>query len=134
MKTRTIHGMKVTTGSDNVFRDLGFGKAEAENLKLRSDLMIRVVKFVKQSGMTQARAARELGITQPRLNPIKHDENISTIPRIAAISDPRHLSRRRFRAAQGLANAPSAPWPIPTRCSAIPSDLSPSSGQATAHR
>ena len=61
-------GMKVTTGSDNVFRDLGFGKAEAENLKLRSDLMIRVVKLVKQSGMTQARAARELDITQPRLN------------------------------------------------------------------
>ena len=60
--------MKITKGSDNVFRDIGFGEVEAENLKLRSDLMIRIEKYVKQSGMTQAEAARELGITQPRLN------------------------------------------------------------------
>jgi predicted XRE-type DNA-binding protein len=51
-----------------VFRDLGFGQAEAENLKLRADLMMRVEKFVKQSGMTQADAAQVLGLTQPRLN------------------------------------------------------------------
>ena len=60
--------IKITEGSDNVFRDIGFGEVEAENLKLRSDLMIRIEKYVKQSGMTQAEAARELGITQPRLN------------------------------------------------------------------
>ena len=60
--------MKITEGSYNVFRDIGFGEVEAENLKLRSDLMIRIEKYVKQSGMTQAEAARELGITQPRLN------------------------------------------------------------------
>ena len=60
--------MKITIGSDNVFRDIGFGEVEAENLKLRSDLMIRIEKYVKQSGMTQAEAARVLGITQPRLN------------------------------------------------------------------
>jgi predicted XRE-type DNA-binding protein len=60
--------IKITEGSDNVFRDIGFGEVEAENLKLRADLMIRIEKYVKQSGMTQAEAARELGITQPRLN------------------------------------------------------------------
>ena len=60
--------IKITVGSDNVFRDLGFGEAEAENLKHRSALMMRVEKFVKQSGMTQAEAARVLGLTQPRLN------------------------------------------------------------------
>ena len=60
--------IKITEGSDNVFRDIGFGEVEAENLKLRSDLMIRIEKYVKKSGMTQAAAARELGITQPRLN------------------------------------------------------------------
>ena len=60
--------IKITEGSDNVFRDIGFGEVEAENLKLRSDLMIRIEKYVKQSEMTQAEAARKLGITQPRLN------------------------------------------------------------------
>jgi len=33
---------KVECGSGNVFLDLGFGKAEAENSKLRSELMMRI--------------------------------------------------------------------------------------------
>lgn len=60
--------IKITRGSGNVFRDLGFGKVEAENLRLRSELMRRIVAFYRQSGMTQAAAAKTLGLTQPRLN------------------------------------------------------------------
>lgn len=60
--------LKRVRGSGNVFRDIGFGKAEAESLKLRSELMTRIDGFYRQSGMTQAEAARELGLTQPRLN------------------------------------------------------------------
>jgi predicted XRE-type DNA-binding protein len=60
--------LKRTPGSGNVFLDLGFGKAEAENLKMRSELMIRIVQFHRRSGMTQAAAAKALGLTQPRLN------------------------------------------------------------------
>jgi predicted XRE-type DNA-binding protein len=55
-------------GSGNVFLDLGFDKAEADNLKLRSELMMRIEEFHRKSGMTQAEAARALGLTQPRLN------------------------------------------------------------------
>ena len=55
-------------GSGNVFLDLGFDKAEAGNLKLRSELMMRIEDFYRQSGMTQATAAKALGMTQPRLN------------------------------------------------------------------
>jgi predicted XRE-type DNA-binding protein len=60
--------VKITRGSGNVFLDLGFDKAEAENLKLRSELMMRIEDFYRQSGMTQAEAAKALGMTQPRLN------------------------------------------------------------------
>ena len=60
--------LKITAGSDNILRDLGFDEPEAENLKLRADLMIRIEKYVKASGMTQSQTAQELGITQPRLN------------------------------------------------------------------
>jgi predicted XRE-type DNA-binding protein len=60
--------MKRVVGTENIFRDIGFDDAEAENLKLRSTLMQRVEKFVKQSNMTQSAAAGVLGITQPRLN------------------------------------------------------------------
>ncbi len=60
--------LKIERGSDNVFIDLGFGKAEAENLKLRSGLMISIIQYYRKSGLTQAAAAKALGLTQPRLN------------------------------------------------------------------
>lgn len=59
---------KITRGSGNVFLDLGFGKAEAENLRLRAELMRRIDAYFRTSGMTQAAGAKALGLTQPRLN------------------------------------------------------------------
>jgi predicted XRE-type DNA-binding protein len=55
-------------GSGNIFLDVGFEKAEAENLKLRFELMMRIEEFYERSGMTQVRAAKVLGLTQPRFN------------------------------------------------------------------
>jgi predicted XRE-type DNA-binding protein len=55
-------------GSGNVFRDLGFPEDESRSLALRSELMICIEEYVERSGLTQARAAARLGLTQPRLN------------------------------------------------------------------
>jgi predicted XRE-type DNA-binding protein len=41
---------------------------EADNIKLRSSLMIAIREAVSAWGVTQAEAARRLGVTQPRLN------------------------------------------------------------------
>lgn len=60
--------LKIRRGSGNVFADLGFAKGEAENLKLRAELMMRIEDHYHKSGMTQAAAADALGLTQPRLN------------------------------------------------------------------
>jgi len=60
--------LKRIRGSDNIFRDLGFSRVEAENLRLRAELMMRIDSFYRGSGMTQAAAAKVLGLTQPRLN------------------------------------------------------------------
>lgn len=60
--------LKRTRGSENIFADLGFLPGEAENLKLRSDLMLGIETFYRRSGLTQAQAAKRLGISQPRLN------------------------------------------------------------------
>ena len=60
--------LKYVRGSGNVFIDLGFDKAEAENLKLRFELLMKIDDFYRRSGMTQAAAAKALGLTQPRLN------------------------------------------------------------------
>lgn len=60
--------LKMVEGAGNVFKDLGFSDAEAENLRLRAGLMMRVEDFVGKSGLTQQQAAKVLGVTQPRLN------------------------------------------------------------------
>src|SRR5258706_15078213 len=54
--------------SGNVFRDLGFGEDEAENLKIRADLMIELTKLIEARELTQAAAAKLLGVTQPRVS------------------------------------------------------------------
>ncbi len=42
--------------------------AEAENMKLRSALMIVIKEYIKAKGWTQAEAAERLGVTQPRVS------------------------------------------------------------------
>ena len=63
-----VQKLKRIRGSDNIFEDLGFPPGEAANLKMRSDLMLGIETFYRRSGLTQAQAAKRLGITQPRLN------------------------------------------------------------------
>lgn len=60
--------LKMKRGTDNTFRDLGFPPEEAQNLLLRSDLMTRIERHVKTSGLSQKDAAAHMGVTQPRLN------------------------------------------------------------------
>ena len=59
---------RIQRSSGNVFRDLGFGPEEAENLRVRSKLMIELSKLIKARRLTQAEAARLLGVTQPRVS------------------------------------------------------------------
>jgi predicted XRE-type DNA-binding protein len=41
---------------------------EAENLKIRAALMQELGAYIERSAMTQAQAARRLGVTQPRIS------------------------------------------------------------------
>ncbi len=60
--------LKISKGSANVFEDLGFDVQESQNLLLRSQTMIALVQWFNACGLTQAAAAKVLGVTQPRLN------------------------------------------------------------------
>jgi predicted XRE-type DNA-binding protein len=61
--------MRVTKGSDNVFVDLGFPPAEAENLRIRAKMMIALTSYIQdQKKMNQATAAKALGVSQPRIS------------------------------------------------------------------
>lgn len=41
---------------------------EAENMKIRSELMIALKEHITRSGLNQAQAAKLFGITQPRVS------------------------------------------------------------------
>jgi len=58
--------LKRTRGSGNVFLDVGFPPDEAENLLLRAQMMSRIRDAAR--GMTQRHAAKQFGVSQPRLN------------------------------------------------------------------
>ncbi len=54
--------------NDNVFLDIGFPPLEAENLRVRADLMIELVRIVRSGKLTQAAAAKRFGVSQPRVS------------------------------------------------------------------
>jgi predicted XRE-type DNA-binding protein len=57
-----------TRASKNVFRHLGFEPEEAENLRIRSALMIVLTEHIRQAELTQKEAAEQLAVTQPRIS------------------------------------------------------------------
>jgi predicted XRE-type DNA-binding protein len=60
----------VTPAGRSVFRDL-FPKAEAEELEIRSVLLIGLERWLAESEMTQVEAAKVLGVTQARISDIR---------------------------------------------------------------
>ena len=59
----TVSETNVQAGSGNVFADLGLADAEAHIVK--AELVTRIDAIVRQVGITQAEAARLLGLSQP---------------------------------------------------------------------
>ncbi|WP_337271491.1 helix-turn-helix domain-containing protein [Oryzifoliimicrobium ureilyticus] len=53
---------------ENVWDALEDTPQEAANMSMRSDLLIAIDQRVRSWKITQAEAAKRLGITQPRLN------------------------------------------------------------------
>ena len=66
MKKRIVDGIEVETGSGNVFADLWL--PDANKLKIKSGLVIEIVKVVKRLRLNQAEAAKRMGLTQPKVS------------------------------------------------------------------
>ena len=54
--------------SGNVFLDLGFPPEEAAILQMQADLMIDLRKLINAKRLTQAKAAKILGVSQSRVS------------------------------------------------------------------
>lgn len=61
---------KISKSSGNVFLDLGFPLHEAAVMLLRAQLAEALRVWMEQNALTQADAAKRLGIAQPRVSEI----------------------------------------------------------------
>lgn len=59
---------KTTNSSGNVFIDLGFDQDEAAVLQMRANLMSDLRRYIEKRKLTQAQAAKQLGIAQSRVS------------------------------------------------------------------
>jgi predicted XRE-type DNA-binding protein len=59
---------KTTKSSGNIFVDLGFDPAEAAVLQMRANLMGDLRLYIEKQKLTQAQAAKRLGIAQSRVS------------------------------------------------------------------
>jgi predicted XRE-type DNA-binding protein len=59
---------RIRRSSGNIFKDAGFPPDEAAHLQIRTDLMVQIERVLKDQGLTQGRAAKVLGVTQPRIS------------------------------------------------------------------
>jgi len=58
---------EVYESNGNVFKDMGKRDDVSVNLLMRSKLMIEIEEAVKSNGLTQAQAAKIIGVAQPRI-------------------------------------------------------------------
>ena len=54
--------------ASNVFSDLGFSPQASQELERKSEVLVQLQNFVKRHGLTQAKAAIALGVSQPRVS------------------------------------------------------------------
>jgi predicted XRE-type DNA-binding protein len=52
----------------DVFEEIGFNASEAAHLQLRSAMMTRLIAEIENQHLTQADAAKRMGVTQPRVS------------------------------------------------------------------
>ena len=65
---------KTVKSSGNVFLDLGFAPHEASVMLLRAQLAEALRTWIEREGLTQAQAAKRLGIAQPRVSDIARNK------------------------------------------------------------
>ena len=67
-------GEPIVKGGRNVFLDLGFSPHEATVMLLRCELAEGLRRWMERGRLTQAQAARRLGVSQPRISEIARNK------------------------------------------------------------
>ncbi len=81
---------KITRGSGNVFKDLGF--KDPEEYKAKAELALQISKIIEKRDLTQTQASKLIGATQPDISKLKTGQLSGfTIDRL--LDFLRHLDR-----------------------------------------
>jgi len=72
MSKRIVEGIEVEASSGNVFADLGL--PDADKLQIKSGLTVEITKAIRDRGLTQAEAAKRMGLTQPKVSSLLRGE------------------------------------------------------------
>ena len=54
----------------NIFVDLGFSPAEAQKLKIKSQLMMQLSEWIKENNLKQKEVAKVLKVSRPRVSDV----------------------------------------------------------------
>ena len=63
---RKNRAIPVQRGSRNVYADLGY--ANEDDMLVKAQLVAKIAELIRLKGLTQERAARILGLTQPKVS------------------------------------------------------------------
>lgn len=116
---------KTRGSNDNVFRGLGPSNDEAQNLEIRSDLMIRLIMVIDAGGLAQKEAEALLEVSQPQISDLVRGKMdrfsidtlvamlgrarvriASIVGRASNVASSRPVSARR----RGTVRAPAGYW------------------------
>ena len=61
-----VNNIEVEIGSGNVFADLGL--PDAEQLKIKSGLVIQIARAIRRLGLTQVQAGKRMDISQSKVS------------------------------------------------------------------
>ena len=65
-RQRVVPSIRVAEGSSNVYADLGY--ADSEGMLVKAELTAKIAEIIRRKALTQADAARILGLTQPKVS------------------------------------------------------------------
>ena len=66
MKKSNLQDVEILESSGNIYADLGI--EDAAKLKIKSDLVIQIMKAMKRLSLTQDQAAERMGVSQPKVS------------------------------------------------------------------
>lgn len=85
-------GKRMTKSSENIFLGLGFPAHEASVMLLRAQLAEALRGWMERESLTQAQAAKRLGIAQPRVSEIARGKvELMSLDYLAGLCAKAHL-------------------------------------------